>query len=64
MERFFNLEQWRIIAISTVSPLFGYVTPDKRFCLCVSSNVCVQHLVGNEGGRHGDCAMKFKNDFF
>ena len=31
MERIFNLEQWRIIAISTVSPLFGYVTPTKGF---------------------------------
>lgn len=31
MERLFNWEQWRIIAISTVSPLFGYVTPTKGF---------------------------------
>lgn len=31
MERIFNWEQWRIIAISTVSPLFGYVTPTKGF---------------------------------
>lgn len=31
MERFFNWEQWRMIAISTVSPLFGYVTPTKGF---------------------------------
>lgn len=31
MERIFNLEQWRIIAISSVSPLFGYVTPTKGF---------------------------------
>ena len=31
MERIFNWEQWRIIAISTVSPLFGYVTPTKDF---------------------------------
>ena len=31
MERIFNWEQWRIIAISTVSPLFGYVTPIKGF---------------------------------
>lgn len=31
MERIFNLEQWRIIAISTVSPLFGYLTPTKGF---------------------------------
>lgn len=31
MERIFNWEQWRIIAISTVSPLFGYVTPTKEF---------------------------------
>ena len=26
-----NWEQWRIIAISTVSPLFGYVTSTKGF---------------------------------
>lgn len=26
-----NWEQWHIIAISTVSPLFGYVTPTKGF---------------------------------
>lgn len=31
MERLFNWEQWRIITISTVSPLFGYVTPTKGF---------------------------------
>lgn len=31
MERIFNWEQWRIIAISTVSPLFGYITPTKGF---------------------------------
>ena len=31
MERIFNWEQWRIIAISTVSPLFGYLTPTKGF---------------------------------
>ena len=31
MERLFNWEQCRIIAISTVSPLFGYVTPTKGF---------------------------------
>lgn len=31
MERLFNWEQWRIIVISTVSPLFGYVTPTKGF---------------------------------
>lgn len=31
MGRIFNWEQWRIIAISTVSPLFGYVTPTKEF---------------------------------
>lgn len=31
MEKIFNWEQWRIIAISTVSPLFGYVTPTKDF---------------------------------
>lgn len=31
MEKIFNWEQWRIIAISTVSPLFGYLTPTKGF---------------------------------
>ena len=31
MERLFNWEQWRIIAISTVSSLFGYLTPTKGF---------------------------------
>lgn len=31
MERLFNLEQWRIIVISTISPLFGYLTPTKGF---------------------------------
>lgn len=31
MERLINWEQWRIIAISTVSPLFGYLTPTKGF---------------------------------
>jgi hypothetical protein len=31
MGRIINLEQWRIIAISTVSPLFGYLTPTKGF---------------------------------
>lgn len=50
MDKIFNWEQWRIIAVSTVSPLFGYLTPNKRFCLCVGSNVCVQYLGRNEGG--------------
>lgn len=31
MERIFNWEQWRIIVISTFSPLFGYLTPTKGF---------------------------------
>ena len=31
MERLFNWEQWRIIVISTISPLFGYLTPTKGF---------------------------------
>ena len=31
MERIMNLERWRIIAVSTVSPLFGYLTPTKGF---------------------------------
>lgn len=26
-----NLEQWRIVAISTVSPVLGYLTPTKGF---------------------------------
>lgn len=31
MEKIMNWEQWRIIAISTVSPLLGYLTPTKGF---------------------------------
>lgn len=31
MERLINWEQWRIIAVSTVSPLLGYLTPTKGF---------------------------------
>lgn len=31
MDKIFSWEQWRIIAVSTVSPLFGYVTPTKGF---------------------------------
>lgn len=31
MDRLFNLEQWRIIAVSALSPLFGYLTPTKGF---------------------------------
>lgn len=31
MERIFNWEQWRIIAVSTISPLLGYLTPTKSF---------------------------------
>lgn len=31
MERLFNLEQWRIIAMSAVSPVLGYITPTKGF---------------------------------
>lgn len=31
MERLINWEQWRIIAVSTVSPIFGYLTPTKGF---------------------------------
>lgn len=31
MERIMNWERCRIIAISTVSPLFGYLTPTKGF---------------------------------
>lgn len=31
MERFFNWEQWRIIGISAVSPVLGYLTPTKGF---------------------------------
>jgi hypothetical protein len=31
MERLFNWEQYRMIAISTISPLFGYLTPTKGF---------------------------------
>lgn len=31
MDKIFNWEQWRMIAISTVSPLFGYMIPTKGF---------------------------------
>ena len=31
MEKIFNWEQWRIIAVSTVSPILGYLTPTKGF---------------------------------
>lgn len=31
MERIINWEQWRIIAVSTVSTIFGYLTPTKGF---------------------------------
>lgn len=31
MERLFNWEQWRLITISVISPLFGYITPTKGF---------------------------------
>lgn len=38
MDKIFNWEQWRIIAVSTVSLLFGYLTPTKGFVSCGSSN--------------------------
>ena len=31
MEKIFNWEQWRIIAISAASPVLGYLTPTKGF---------------------------------
>lgn len=31
MERIFNWEQWRFIAISTISPIVGYLTPINGF---------------------------------
>lgn len=31
MERIFNWEQWRIITVSAVSPILGYLTPTKGF---------------------------------
>lgn len=31
MERLFNWEQWRIIAVSAISPVLGYFTPTKGF---------------------------------
>ena len=31
MEKIFNWEQWRIVAISAISPIFGYLTPTKGF---------------------------------
>lgn len=41
-----------------VQPYIGLFNPDKGICVCVSYNVCVQYLGGNEGGRRGDCAMQ------
>lgn len=60
MERIFNWEQWRIIAISTVSLLFGYLTPTKGF---VYALVVMFAFNIWPGMRAGDCAMKIKNDF-
>lgn len=31
MERIFNWEQWRFIAVPTISPILGYLTPTKGF---------------------------------
>lgn len=31
MERIFIWEQWRIVVISTISPILGYLTPTKNF---------------------------------
>lgn len=31
MERFIEWEQWRIVVISTISPILGYLTPTKGF---------------------------------
>lgn len=31
MDKFFSWEQWRIIVVSTVSPVLGYLTPTKGF---------------------------------
>lgn len=31
MEKIINWEQWRIIAVSAVSPILGYLTPTKGF---------------------------------
>ena len=31
MERIFNWEQWRFVAISTISPILGYLTSTKGF---------------------------------
>lgn len=31
MERIFNWEQWRFIAVSTIGPILGYLTPTKGF---------------------------------
>lgn len=31
MEKWFNWEQWRIITVSAVSPVLGYLTPTKGF---------------------------------
>jgi hypothetical protein len=31
MEKLFSLEQWRIVTVSAVSPILGYLTPTKGF---------------------------------
>lgn len=59
MERIFNWEQWRIIVIPTVSPLFGYLTPTNGFVYALVVMFAFNILAGMWGGRRGDCAMKF-----
>lgn len=35
MDRLINCEQWRIIAVSTFSPILGYLTPTKGFAFAL-----------------------------
>ena len=47
-------------------PVIWVCNTHKGICLCVSSNVCVQYLGGNEGGRRGDLydAKNFRSESF
>lgn len=58
MERIFNWEQWRIIAISTVMPVIWVCNPDKGICLALVVMFGVQYLGGNEDGRRDNCSMQ------
>lgn len=67
MERIINWEQWRIIAISTVSPLFGYLTPTKGFVYALVVMFAFNIWAGMraDGVAIGNCKRfsfhKFKN---